>query len=118
MTYFMFATGIENSNPTIGEDRRRRDQMEECGHYARWREDFALVREIGCSFLRYGPPLHRAPEAVLADVLDGYVSRAAAEHIYGVVVQSDGGWRATRERAAATQTLHSDAHSVPDEQES
>jgi beta-glucosidase len=33
--------------------------MEECGHYQRWREDFALVQEIGCGFLRYGPPLHR-----------------------------------------------------------
>ena len=41
MTYFLFATGIENSNPTIsggpGGGRIRRDQMAECGHYARWR---------------------------------------------------------------------------------
>ncbi|MBY0333941.1 MAG: family 1 glycosylhydrolase [Acetobacteraceae bacterium] len=59
MTYFMFATGIENSNPTIEGGRVRRDQMEECGHYARWREDFALVQEIGCGFLRFGPPIHR-----------------------------------------------------------
>ncbi len=60
----MFATGIENSNPTIDGGRVRRDQMEECGHYARWREDFALVAEIGCGFLRIGPPLHRT---LLAD---------------------------------------------------
>ena len=59
MTYFLFATGIENSNPTIGGGRIRRDQYAECGHYDRWREDFALVRETGCGFLRYGPPLHR-----------------------------------------------------------
>src|SRR3954453_16768805 len=59
MTYFLFATGIENSNPTIAGGHIRRDQMEECGHYARWREDFALVQEIGCGFLRIGPPLHR-----------------------------------------------------------
>ena len=58
MTYFLFATGIENSNPTIAGGRIRRDQMAECGHYARWREDFALVQEIGCDFLRLGPALH------------------------------------------------------------
>jgi beta-glucosidase/6-phospho-beta-glucosidase/beta-galactosidase len=58
VTYFMFATGIENSNPTIAGGFRR-DQMAECGHYERWREDFALVQELGCGFLRYGPPLHR-----------------------------------------------------------
>jgi beta-glucosidase/6-phospho-beta-glucosidase/beta-galactosidase len=56
---FMFATGIENSYPTIDHGRTRRDQMEECGHYRRWREDFALVTELGLRFLRYGPPLHR-----------------------------------------------------------
>ncbi len=33
--------------------------MEKCGHYERWREDFDLVQELGISFLRYGPPLHR-----------------------------------------------------------
>jgi hypothetical protein len=56
---FLFATGIENSAPTIEGGRIRRDQMEECGHYARWREDFALVKELGCDALRYGPQLHR-----------------------------------------------------------
>jgi beta-glucosidase len=56
---FLFATGIENSAPTIQGGRIRRDQMEECGHYDRWREDFALVREVGCGFLRYGPQFHR-----------------------------------------------------------
>ncbi|WP_211257440.1 family 1 glycosylhydrolase [Muricoccus aerilatus] len=56
---FMFATGIENSAPTIDGGRIRRDQLAECGHYDRWREDFALVRETGCGYLRYGPQLHR-----------------------------------------------------------
>ena len=42
--YFMFATGIENSNPTIDGGRIRVDQMEKCGHYERWREDFDLRR--------------------------------------------------------------------------
>jgi beta-glucosidase len=63
-TGFMFSTGIENSYPTIGPERRRIDQMESCGHYRHWRTDFDLVRELGICFLRYGPPLHttwRAP---------------------------------------------------------
>jgi beta-glucosidase len=55
----MFATGIENSIPTINNGRTRIDQMEVCGHYERWREDFDLVEEIGIEFLRYGPPIHR-----------------------------------------------------------
>jgi beta-glucosidase len=55
----MFATGIENSAPTIDNGRTRIDEMESCGHYKRWREDFALVREMGLQYLRYGPPLHR-----------------------------------------------------------
>ena len=55
--YFMFATGIENSYPTIGSGRV--DEMEKCGHYARWEQDFELVRDLGLRFLRYGPPLHR-----------------------------------------------------------
>ncbi len=59
MVYFMFATGIENSNPKIAGGVRR-DELAECGHYERWREDFALVQEVGCNFLRYGPPLYRA----------------------------------------------------------
>jgi beta-glucosidase len=55
----MFSTGVENSVPTIDGGRTRVDEMESCGHYARWREDFALVREMGIGYLRYGPPIHR-----------------------------------------------------------
>jgi len=55
---FMFATGIENSYPTLSTGRRV-DQMEKCGHYARWEEDFSLVRELGVDALRYGPPYYR-----------------------------------------------------------
>jgi len=55
---FLFATGIENSAPTLEGGRVRRDQLAECGHYARWREDLALVKELGCTALRYGPQLH------------------------------------------------------------
>ena len=60
MSNFMFATGIENSCPTIllpDGTVKRVDEMEKCGHYARWREDFGLVSELGIKFLRYGPPL-------------------------------------------------------------
>lgn len=59
---FFFCTGIENSYPVItGPDGAslRRDQMAECGHYERWREDFALLRELGLRYLRYGPPYYR-----------------------------------------------------------
>jgi beta-glucosidase len=54
----MFATGVENSIPTIKGGRLRVDQMESCGHYRHWRRDFDLVEEMGIRFLRYGPPLH------------------------------------------------------------
>ncbi len=59
----MFATGIENSYPTIrGKNGRskRVDEMEKCGHYDRWEEDFALVKEMGIHYLRYGPPYYSA----------------------------------------------------------
>ena len=56
---FLFATGIENSYPTIQNGRTRVDEMEKCGHYKHWRKDFDLVQEMGISFLRYGPPIHR-----------------------------------------------------------
>ncbi|OQW44823.1 MAG: glycoside hydrolase family 1 [Proteobacteria bacterium SG_bin6] len=54
----MFATGIENSVPTIDGGRTRIDEMDSCHHYTRWREDFALVSEMGICYLRYGPPIH------------------------------------------------------------
>jgi beta-glucosidase len=56
----MFATGIENSIPTIQGGRVRVDEMEKCGHYQKWEQDFDLVTELGTHFLRYGPPLHRS----------------------------------------------------------
>jgi len=63
MSEFMFATGIENSYPTIRlpDGRMHRvDEMAKCGHYARWRDDFRLVKELDIEFLRYGPPLFSA----------------------------------------------------------
>jgi beta-glucosidase/6-phospho-beta-glucosidase/beta-galactosidase len=57
--FFLFATGIENSYPTINGGRTRIDEMESCRHYELWRTDFELVEELGLQYLRYGPPLHR-----------------------------------------------------------
>jgi beta-glucosidase/6-phospho-beta-glucosidase/beta-galactosidase len=61
MPEFMFATGIENSYPTIQWQGKtiRRDEMDECGHYEQWREDFGLVKDMGIQYLRYGPPYYR-----------------------------------------------------------
>jgi beta-glucosidase/6-phospho-beta-glucosidase/beta-galactosidase len=56
---FMFATGIECSYPTIDNGRTRRDLLEECGHYERWREDLGLIKELGLKVVRYGLPYHR-----------------------------------------------------------
>ena len=58
MFSFMFATGIENSYPTIKGGRERVDEMEKCGFYKHWKTDFQLIEELGVRFLRYGPPIH------------------------------------------------------------
>ena len=55
----MFATGVENSSPTIKNGRVRMDEMERCGHYKYWRTDFDKVQELGIHFLRYGVPLYK-----------------------------------------------------------
>lgn len=59
MKSFMFATGIENSYPTIllsDGKKFRVDEMEKAGHYNLWRKDFELVKSLGLKYLRYGPP--------------------------------------------------------------
>ena len=58
---FMFATGIENSYPTIQwkGSAVRRDEMQECGHYENWRQDLELMKDLGVEYLRYGPPLYK-----------------------------------------------------------
>jgi beta-glucosidase/6-phospho-beta-glucosidase/beta-galactosidase len=61
MAGFMFATGIENSYPTVARadgKTARVDEMEKCGHYRRWREDFEVTRELGIEYLRFGPPYY------------------------------------------------------------
>ena len=44
---------------TINNGKTRVDEMEKCGHYKHWREDFDCVKDLGICFLRYGPPLHQ-----------------------------------------------------------
>jgi beta-glucosidase/6-phospho-beta-glucosidase/beta-galactosidase len=76
-TPFLFATGVENSCPTIAGGVRI-DQMDRSGHYARWEEDFALVRESGSNALHYGPPYYRvhiAPNTYDWDVCDAQMQR-------------------------------------------
>jgi beta-glucosidase/6-phospho-beta-glucosidase/beta-galactosidase len=58
---FAFATGIECSNPAVAAPnggRLRRDLLEECGHYRHFKEDLALVKDLGTPVLRYGLPNH------------------------------------------------------------
>src|SRR3954469_4406533 len=59
MFTFAFATGIENSAPTINGGRERVDELEKCGFDQHWRTDFQIVLELGAQFLRYGPAIHR-----------------------------------------------------------
>jgi beta-glucosidase/6-phospho-beta-glucosidase/beta-galactosidase len=55
---FMFAVGIECSNPVVGGNHRV-DQLEATGHYENWKKDVRLVKALGLRYLRYGPPIHR-----------------------------------------------------------
>jgi beta-glucosidase len=80
----MFATGIENSNPTINNGRERVDEMAKCNHYEKWSEDFDRVEEIGACFLRYGVPIHRvfvAPERYDWSFSDRVFSDLRRRHI-------------------------------------
>src|SRR4051794_6689827 len=67
MAQFMFATGIENSCPTIqlpNGQTKRVDELEKTRHYQRWQDDFQLLKELGIYYLRYGPPYfstHKGP---------------------------------------------------------
>lgn len=58
---FWWATGIEDTfitTPHKGTGRML-DEYELTGHYAAWREDLNLVRELGVNAMRYGIPWHR-----------------------------------------------------------
>lgn len=86
--FFMFATGIENSIPTIDGGRKRVDEMEKCGFYKHWQTDFALVEEMGICFLRYGPPLHRvwlAPDRYDWDFTDETMAELKRRNIVPII---------------------------------
>ncbi|NEX62898.1 family 1 glycosylhydrolase [Noviherbaspirillum galbum] len=66
MQAFLFATGIENSYPTISRagGTLRVDEMAKTGHYGRVAEDLRLAKDLGIDLLRYGPPyylIHAGP---------------------------------------------------------
>jgi len=81
MTNFMFATGIENSNPTVG--GKRIDELAKCGHYRHWRTDFDAVESLGIRYLRYGPPLHTTWLG------DGRFDWTFADETYGELCRRD-----------------------------
>ncbi|HUK33705.1 MAG TPA: family 1 glycosylhydrolase [Vicinamibacterales bacterium] len=59
---FMFATGIECSNPVaidVNGYRKRIDELDLTYHYTHWKHDLHLVTRMGLKFLRYGPPWYR-----------------------------------------------------------
>ncbi len=76
---FMFATGIENSCPTIHEGRLRMDQLEASNHYELWQKDFDLVEELCIRFLRYGPPICKSWKS--PDVYDWDFARLTFEDL-------------------------------------
>src|SRR3569833_498075 len=88
---FMFATGIENSYPTIqlpDGSTHRVDEMAKTSHYQRWQEDFALLHELGIEFLRYGPPLystHIGPDRYDWDFSDATFGRLKEMKITPIV---------------------------------
>lgn len=55
---FLFSTAIDNACP-LDSRGTRVDQMDRSGHYARWEDDFELVRSLGVTALRYGPAYYR-----------------------------------------------------------
>ena len=55
-----------------------------------WFEPDARVRLSPPGGAGYGPPRQRDPQAVLNDVIEGYVTIDAAEHDYGVRVRYTG----------------------------
>ena len=59
-TEFLWASGIENTFvPQTRPGHRALDEYQLMGHYEHWREDLALVRELGVRTLRWGVPWYR-----------------------------------------------------------
>ncbi|MFT3789171.1 MAG: family 1 glycosylhydrolase [Tepidisphaeraceae bacterium] len=84
---FMFAVGIECSNPLINGNYRV-DQLELTGHYNLWKRDLQLVRSLGVHHLRYGPPIHRcflAPNVYDWEFMDRVMAEMQRLHITPVI---------------------------------
>jgi beta-glucosidase len=57
---FIWASGIEDTFvPQTRPGARALDEYQLMGHYQHWREDLALVRELGIKALRWGVPWYR-----------------------------------------------------------
>ena len=58
MSTFMFATGIENSYPTIEWNgvKIRQDELAKTKHYERWRDDFRILKELGIKLVEQPVP--------------------------------------------------------------
>ena len=57
---FLWATGIEDTFvPQTRPGHRALDEYQLMGHYEHWREDIALVRELGVRAIRWGVPWYR-----------------------------------------------------------
>jgi beta-glucosidase/6-phospho-beta-glucosidase/beta-galactosidase len=57
---FLWATGIEDTFvPQTRPGHRALDEYQLMGHYEHWREDLALVRDLGLRAVRWGVPWYR-----------------------------------------------------------
>lgn len=57
---FLWAAGIENTFvPQVRPGHRSLDEYELMGHYAHWREDLALARDLGLQAMRWGVPWYK-----------------------------------------------------------
>ncbi|MDR1798375.1 MAG: hydantoinase B/oxoprolinase family protein [Bifidobacteriaceae bacterium] len=74
-------------------------QAKRVGMYRAWMEQGASFINRTAGGGGHGNPLDRDPAAVVEDVLDGYVSPAAARDVYGVEVGTDGSWQPTPARS-------------------
>jgi N-methylhydantoinase B len=76
--------------PNVAEIRRADGSVERRGRFSSeplTRGD--VVRFVTGSGGGYGDPHQREPEAVLEDVLDGYISELTAREVYGVALEGD-----------------------------
>jgi len=76
--------------PNIAEIHRADGSVERRGRFSNERLARGdIVRFITGSGGGYGDPRERAPERVLADVLDGYIGAEVAREVYGVAIERD-----------------------------